>query len=305
MKNYVFTRRQDGISIIHIGKLWEKLILAARVLVSVKTPADIYVTSSSVYGRRPANKLGSFIGATSNLGRFTPGTFTKALVEPEILVCLDPFTDYQAISESSKCNVPVIAFTNSHSSLKYVDIAIPCNNTGSQSIGVLCWLLARTVLRLRGLLNYKKQWEVMPDMFFYMDETQDTTDAQKNDDYTGEYDKNQTDDDTWKGDKDFTSSGYDDGVNWQSEIPIKADDGWGDASYNVPTTAFGSSDRLIDVPPVFDTEVPVFAAEGPVDWAEDVPEQNAEANVVDSTGWDDNVTTNQQWKGPAYAPWNT
>ncbi|KAG2210568.1 hypothetical protein INT47_002510 [Mucor saturninus] len=307
MKEYMFSRRQDGIFIIHIGKLWEKLILAARVLATVQTPADIYVTSSSVHGRRPANKLGNFIGATSNLGRFTPGTFTKALVEPEVLVCLDPHVDYQAISESSKCNVPVIAFTNSHSPLEYVDVAIPCNNLGSQSIGLMCWLLARAVIRLRGLLNYKEQWGVMPDMFFYMDEEADRV-VQENEDYSGGYDKNQTDGEgTWSGDKDFSTSGYDDGVNWQSEVP-KASDGWGDGgnnapSFTTPTTAFGSSDQLIDMP-VFNTNVPVFAEKTPVDWADDVPQEHVEVTMADSTGWDDNITTNQQWKGPTIAPWD-
>lgn len=124
MKRYMFTCRPDGIFIIHIGKLWEKLILAARVIVCIDQGVDIYVTSSSFHGRRPASKISSYLGTSVNCDRFAPGTFTKSTAEPRLLICMDPRDDMQAVNESNKCNVPVIAFANSHSSLKYVDIAI-------------------------------------------------------------------------------------------------------------------------------------------------------------------------------------
>jgi small subunit ribosomal protein SAe len=169
MKPYVFSRRTDGIHVLHIGKTWEKLMLAARVL-AITEPEGIFVAFSAVKSRRAAIKLAQYLGANINKDRFVPGTFTNSLVEPTLLVCMDPLTDYQAVAESSRCTMPVIAFTNSHSPLKYVDIAIPCNNVGVQSIGVMCWLLARAVLRLRGVLNYIDDWDVLPDMFFYSEE---------------------------------------------------------------------------------------------------------------------------------------
>ncbi|KAI8083812.1 40S ribosomal protein SA [Thamnidium elegans] len=199
MKKYVYTRRGDGTFIIDINKTWQKLVLAARVLASVKEGTDIYVTSTSVRGRRPASKLSMFLNTVVNLGRFSPGTLTKSTVEPRLLVCLDPYDDMQAITESSRCCIPVISFVNSDSSLEYVDIAIPCNTVGSQSIGVMCYLLARAVLRLGGKVNYDTQWQVIPDMFFHTDEV-----AQHEDDAPGE------------GDIPFAE---DDGVNWEKDNP--------------------------------------------------------------------------------------
>ena len=77
---------------------------------------------------------------------------------------MDPNTDHQPIIESSYVNIPVIAFCDTDSSLKYVDIAIPCNNKAIHSVGLMWWLLAREVLRLRG-----QKLDVMVDMFFYRD----------------------------------------------------------------------------------------------------------------------------------------
>jgi small subunit ribosomal protein SAe len=41
---------------------------------------------------------------------------------------------------------------------------------GTASIGLMLWLLAREVLRIRGQLARTEQWSVMPDLFFYRDQ---------------------------------------------------------------------------------------------------------------------------------------
>ncbi len=51
----------------------------------------------------------------------------------------------------------------------YVDIAIPCNNNSIQSVGLVWWLLAREVLRLRGTIPRGEAWNIMPDLYFYRD----------------------------------------------------------------------------------------------------------------------------------------
>jgi len=174
MEPYVWKRRQDGIHIINIGKTWEKLVLAARIIAAIENPNDVCVISARPYGHRAVLKYAANTGAQAIAGRFTPGSFTnyitRSFKEPRLIIVTDPRVDHQAIREASYVNIPVIAFCDTDAPLKFVDVAIPTNNKTRHSIGLVWWLLAREVLRLRGTIPRTSDgWNVMVDMFFYRD----------------------------------------------------------------------------------------------------------------------------------------
>lgn len=174
MESYVYKRRIDGIHVINIGKTWEKLVLAARIIAAVENPNDVCVISARPYGHRAVLKFAANTGAQAIAGRFTPGSFTnyitRSFKEPRLIIVTDPRVDHQAIREASYVNIPVIAFCDTDAPLKFVDVAIPTNNKMRHSIGLVWWMLAREVLRLRGTVPRTPDgWNVMVDMFFYRD----------------------------------------------------------------------------------------------------------------------------------------
>jgi small subunit ribosomal protein SAe len=174
MAPYLWRTRADGVSVLNVGKTWEKIVLAARIIAAIDNPADICVISARPYGQRAVLKFAAHTGAQAIAGRFTPGSFTnyitRSFKEPRLIIVTDPRTDAQAIKEASYVNIPVIALCDADSPTEYVDVAIPTNNKGRHAIGCVWWMLAREVLRLRGTIyNRETPWDVMVDLYFYRD----------------------------------------------------------------------------------------------------------------------------------------
>lgn len=68
-----------GVHILNLRRTWEKLLLAARAIVAIEHPSDVFVISSRPLGQRAVLKFASYTGATPIAGRFTPGAFTNQI----------------------------------------------------------------------------------------------------------------------------------------------------------------------------------------------------------------------------------
>lgn len=50
MKKYVDHKTNDGVHIINVEEIWQKIKLAARVIVTVENPEDVIVVCARPYG---------------------------------------------------------------------------------------------------------------------------------------------------------------------------------------------------------------------------------------------------------------
>lgn len=160
MKQYIYGKIKEnykekyiGCCLFNLKTTWDKIILAARIISSIEDTKSIYCVGQDILSQRAIIKFSKEIGATPKPGRFTPGQFTnqvtKSFVEPRLLIVANPNLDSQAIKEASYVNIPVIGFCGSDSKLDFIDVAIPGNNCGRESIGLLYWLLVREVKRIK------------------------------------------------------------------------------------------------------------------------------------------------------------
>lgn len=176
MKRFIHHITKEGVPIFKVEETYENIKLAARIIAGVSDPSDIYAISSRDFGQRAVIKFAKYTGASHNSSsRWINGSLTNHKTnnfkEPKILIVADPYADAKPIKEASYANIPVIALCDTHNSLKFVDIVIPCNNNSTESISMIFWLLAREVQVLKGEIDKDDdEWsEVVVDLFYYRD----------------------------------------------------------------------------------------------------------------------------------------
>ena len=163
MREYIYKARSDGLHVLDLKKMNDKISAAASFLAKYK-PQDVYVVGSKDNAYNPIQKFCEVLGTNALNGRFTPGRFTNPsrldFCEPKLVVVVDPAIDKQAVKEAFNINVPVIALCDTNNIGKGVDIIIPINNKGRKSIALVFWAIAREVSRLKGEISKKEDFAV-------------------------------------------------------------------------------------------------------------------------------------------------
>lgn len=185
MKRFIHGVSKEGVPIFKINETYERIKLAARIIAGVEDLTEVFAISSREFGQRAVVKFSTFTKCSvTSSSRWTPGSLTnyktKQFKEPKLIIVVDPYADYKAIKEASYMNIPVIALCDTHNNLKFVDVAIPCNNNTTESISIVFWMLAREVLMMRGELDQTDDdWsDVMVDLFYH----KNLDDLKKNED---------------------------------------------------------------------------------------------------------------------------
>lgn len=160
MKDFIYRIRPDGLAILNLRKIDERIRIAAKFLARCK---NIVVASKKSPVQKGVEKFASLIKATAFTGRFLPGTLTnpsfKKYVEADVVFLIDPAIDSQALDEAVKARIPVVAICNSFNETRNIDLIIPANNKGKKSLATLLWLLAREILKERGEIKSDKEYQ--------------------------------------------------------------------------------------------------------------------------------------------------
>ena len=168
MSSFIVRANPEGLYILDISKTLSRIDVAAKFISRVEI-SKVALTSAREYGKTPVQKFCEITGATSILGRFMPGTFTNPslpnYMEPEIVLVTDPQADQQAVLESTRAGVPVIAIANSDNVTSLVDLIIPANNRGRKALATVYWLLAREVLKKQGKIKSDSEMPLSIDDF--------------------------------------------------------------------------------------------------------------------------------------------
>ena len=174
MKKYIYNQRRDGLKVLAIETISDKVKAASKLLAQYE-PEEIVVVGRRVFASKAITKFCDVTGCTAKTGRFIPGTFTntdsKTFIEPSIVLITESNLDKQAIKEAKTLNIPVISFSSTNNFTENIDLVIPANNKGGKSLATLYWLLAREFLIAKGVIKTKQDYKSRNEEFEFKGKT--------------------------------------------------------------------------------------------------------------------------------------
>jgi small subunit ribosomal protein S2 len=166
MKDFIYKIRPDGLAVMNLGKVDQRIRIAAKFLAKC---SKVMVVGRKSVTHDSIKKFAEVVGFEAVPGRFLPGSLTnpkfKKYFEADAIVITDPMIDYQALKEAVSARVPVVAVCDTFNETRDVDLVIPANNKGKKALATLFWLLAREILKERKLINSDSEFKHTTDDF--------------------------------------------------------------------------------------------------------------------------------------------
>ena len=156
MEQFIYKTRPDGLSVLNLQKIDERIKVAATFLAQYNTD-DILVICRRENGWKAVELFGKLTGVRTFAGRYPPGILTnpnlEEYTEAKIVMVVDAWPDRNAVLDSVKVGIPVIALCDTNNQTNFIDFVIPCNNKGKKSLGLLFFILTKEFLKAKGKLK--------------------------------------------------------------------------------------------------------------------------------------------------------
>ncbi len=161
MANFIYKTRPDGLSVLNLKKIDERLAVAANFLAQYE-PKDILIVSRRENGWKALKLLNKLTGIIVIPGRYPPGILTnpnlETFTEPKIVMVCDPWPDKNVVEDAAKIGIPVIALCDTNNQSNNLDLVVPCNNKGKKSVGLAFYLIAREYMKKRGMISSNEEF---------------------------------------------------------------------------------------------------------------------------------------------------
>ena len=158
MDNFIYKTRSDGLSVLNVQKIDERIRLAANLLSNYE-PEEILVVCRRETGWKAVRLFSEITGVKFFAGRYPPGVLTnpslKNFVEAKIVLVADSWPDKNAVEDALRIGLPVIALCDTNNQSNNIDLVVPCNNKGKKSLGLVFYLLAKLYADKRGIVKEK------------------------------------------------------------------------------------------------------------------------------------------------------
>jgi small subunit ribosomal protein S2 len=168
MEKFVYKTRSDGLSVLNIQEIDNRIKLAAQLLAKYE-PEEIIVVSRRENGWRPVRMFAKITGAKHFPGRYPPGVLTnpqlKNFIEGKVMLVTDVGPDKNAVKDAVKVGLPIVALCDTNNPANNVDLVVPCNNKGKKSLGLVFYLLAKYYMEFKGLSNKGQAFEYTVEQF--------------------------------------------------------------------------------------------------------------------------------------------
>ncbi len=155
MAPFIFKVRPDGLSVLNVQKIDERIGIAAKFLTHYEAK-DILIICRRENGWRAVELFSKLTGIKSYTGRYPPGILTNTqledFIEVKLILVTDPFPDKNIVEDAAKIGIPVIALCDTNNEIQNTDLVVPCNNKGKKSLGLIFWVFTKEYLKAKGQL---------------------------------------------------------------------------------------------------------------------------------------------------------